>query len=191
MNLHRLHVLDFRLESCRTLDLEAGWIAFTGPNGCGKTNLLDAIHFLCLGRSYFTRQDTQLVRFGQRGFRIEGHFQAQNSEGHSLQEAHVTVVYKPGTPKELALDDVPYKRLSEHLGKFPAVMVTPGDLVLIEGGSTERRKWLDMMLARSIPTMWAGCCAGIIFWGSAMPCSKRLALMGSLIRNCLRCTTRS
>ncbi|MFM7379815.1 MAG: AAA family ATPase, partial [Bacteroidota bacterium] len=77
--MHRLHVLDFRLESSRVLDLEPGWIAFTGPNGCGKTNLLDAIHFLCLGRSYFTRQDAQLVRFGQRGFRIEGHFQAQNS----------------------------------------------------------------------------------------------------------------
>ncbi len=151
MNLHRLYVLDFRLESSRALDLEPVWIAFTGPNGCGKTNLLDAIHFLCLGRSYFTRQDTQLVRFGQRGFRIEGHFQAQNSEGHPLQEAQVTVVYKPGTPKELALDDVPYKRLSEHLGKFPAVMVTPGDLVLIEGGSTERRKWLDMMLAQVFP----------------------------------------
>jgi len=151
LNLHRLHVLDFRLESSRALDLEAGWIAFTGPNGCGKTNLLDAVHFLCLGRSYFTRQDAQLVRFGQRGFRIEGHFQAQHSGEHPVPKAKVTVVYKPGSSKELALDDVPYKRLSEHLGKFPAVMVTPGDLVLIEGGSTERRKWLDMMLAQVYP----------------------------------------
>ncbi len=152
MNLHLLQVLDFRLESNRELVLDTDWVAFTGPNGCGKTNLLDAIHFLCLGRSYFTRQDAQLVRFGQRGFRIAGHFQAQNSEGHPSQEAKVTVVYKPGThSKEMALDDVPYKRLSEHLGKFPAVMVTPGDLVLIEGGSTERRKWLDMMLAQVYP----------------------------------------
>jgi DNA replication and repair protein RecF len=158
VNLHRLEVLDFRLEHRRELILDAGWVAFSGPNGCGKTNLLDAIHYLCLGRSYFTRQDGQLVRIGQRGFRIEGHFKAGyplgqtcNLADHSRESAKVTVVFKPGTPKELTLDDVPYKRISEHLGKFPAVMVTPGDLLLIDGGSTDRRKWLDMMLAQVYP----------------------------------------
>lgn len=151
MNLYRLEVLDFRLEQRRELDLGADWVAFTGPNGCGKTNLLDAIHYLCLGRSYFTRQDGHLVRFGQRGFRIEGHFKPGSSVSQPGSSAKVTVVFKPGNPKELTLDDVPYKRMSEHLGKFPAVMVTPGDLVLIEGGSSERRKWLDMMLAQVYP----------------------------------------
>jgi len=151
VNLHRLQVLDFRLEQSRELILDADWVAFTGPNGCGKTNLLDAIHYLCLGRSYFTRQDGQLVRFGQRGFRIEGHFRTNGPLEQPRQGGKVTVIFKPGSPKELALDDIPYKRMSEHLGKFPAVMVTPGDLLLIEGGSTDRRKWLDMMLAQVCP----------------------------------------
>ncbi len=175
MFLTTLEAVDFRLESGRTLDLGRDWVAFTGPNGSGKTNWLDAVHFLCLGRSYFTRQDRNLVRFGQRGFRLVGQFgagrpaagpdgagrPAAGSDGAGrpaagpLQgeplSAQITVVYKTGGGKEVAVNGRLYDRLSEHLGRFPVVMVAPGDLVLLEGGATERRRMVDMMLAQSSP----------------------------------------
>ncbi|MEY5052353.1 MAG: hypothetical protein RIS78_906, partial [Bacteroidota bacterium] len=157
MFLNRLQLVDYRLESACSLDLGASWVAFTGPNGTGKTNLLDAVHFLCLGRSYFTRQDSQLVRFGSRGFRLEGRFgplpslDLPNASVSGLDENRVTVVYKTGVGKEMAVNQVVYPRLSEHLGRMPVVMIAPGDTILLEGTGAERRRFTDMLLAQTKP----------------------------------------
>ena len=157
MFLNRLQLVDYRLESACSLDLGASWVAFTGPNGTGKTNLLDAVHFLCLGRSYFTRQDSQLVRFGSRGFRLEGRFgplpspDLPNPSVNGRDETQVTVVYRTGVGKEMAVNQVVYPRLSEHLGRMPVVMIAPGDTILLEGTSAERRRFTDMLLAQTKP----------------------------------------
>jgi DNA replication and repair protein RecF len=145
--LNRLLLVDYRLQANCRLELGAAWVAFTGPNGTGKTNLLDAVHFLCLGRSYFTRQDGHLVRFGTRGFRLEGWFGSNNG----IEETRVSVVYKPGVGKEMAINEVVYPRLSEHLGRMPVVMIAPGDTVLLEGSGAERRRFVDMLLAQTQP----------------------------------------
>lgn len=145
--LNRLQLVDYRLQANGRLDLGASWVAFTGPNGTGKTNLLDAIHFLCLGRSYFTRQDGQLVRFGCRGFRLDGWF----GPSSALEETRVSVVYKTGAGKEMSMNEVVYPRLSEHLGRMPVVMIAPGDTVLLEGTGAERRRFVDMLLAQTHP----------------------------------------
>ena len=104
-----------------------------GKNGLGKTNLLDAIHYLCFTKSYFTRQDALNTLHGYKGFRLEGQFQIN---GH--EEKAVCVVRETGK-KEFSLNDQWYSRFSQHIGHYPCVVIAPDDVQLIIGGSEERR----------------------------------------------------
>lgn len=116
-------------------------ICITGSNGIGKTNLLDAIYYLCFTRSYFSSLESLNTTFGQEGFRLDGTFTRQD-----VQEC-VRCLYRNGK-KEVLLDGTPYDRLSQHLGHFPAVIIAPDDAALISGGSEGRRRFLDTLLAQ-------------------------------------------
>jgi DNA replication and repair protein RecF len=113
-------------------------VGICGLNGKGKTNLLDAIYYLCFAKSYFTKIDGQNVLFGMDGFRIEG----------QTNDKSIIAIYKGTGKKDFLLDNVPYEKLSQHIGKFPAVMIAPDDTVLIVGGSEERRKYLDTIISQ-------------------------------------------
>jgi DNA replication and repair protein RecF len=108
-----------------------------GPNGVGKTNLLDALHYLCLTKSYFSNSDGQNIRNGADFFRIDGTVEQPDKPDN--------IVYKlqSGKRKEVILNDTPYTKVARHIGKFPAIMITPDDNQLILGGSEERRKFID------------------------------------------------
>lgn len=109
-----------------------------GLNGRGKTNLLDAIFYLCFTKSYFTKSDAMNVEIGKEGFRLEGMF-GQNK---------IVCIYRGTAKKEFYLDDVAYNKFSEHIGKFPAVMIAPDDVELITGSSEERRRFIDTVLCQ-------------------------------------------
>ena len=109
-----------------------------GLNGKGKTNLLDAIHYLCFTKSYFSKTDSLNIQFDMDGFRLEGFFEKEK----------ITCINRGGNKKELFLNDVPYEKFSQHIGKFPCVMVAPDDIELITGGSEERRKFIDTVLSQ-------------------------------------------
>lgn len=113
-----------------------------GKNGSGKTNLLDAIYYLCFTKSSFNRQDGQSVKDGYAGFRIEGLFE-ENKEQKKL-----VCVLRENNRKEFSVDDETYQRFSEHIGKFPCVMIAPDDVSLITEGSEERRKFIDTLLSQ-------------------------------------------
>src|SRR5438067_8960681 len=117
-------------------------VGICGRNGAGKTNLLDAIHYLCFTKSYFSRNDAMNVQHGQMGFRIEGHFLLNNKE-----EKAVCILRETGK-KEFALNDEPYSRFSKHIGHYPCVVIAPDDVELIIGGSEERRKFIDTLLSQ-------------------------------------------
>lgn len=117
-------------------------VAITGRNGIGKTNLIDAIHYCCFTKTYFTGSDAQITQFNTDGFRIEGIFEKQDE----LQK--VIAVFRGQGKKEVSLNDVLYEKFSAHIGKFTCVMIAPDDVELIIGGSEERRKFLDTMLAQ-------------------------------------------
>ncbi len=118
-------------------------IGICGDNGVGKTNLLDAIHYLCLTRSYFSRTDGLNIHFDQIGFRLE----ATVTIGGD-QSASIVCIYRPGGKKEILLDDIPYEKFSQHIGKFPCVFIAPDDIALLTGGSEERRKYLDTLISQ-------------------------------------------
>lgn len=117
-------------------------VGICGRNGAGKTNLLDAIHYLCFTRSYFSRQDGLNIQHGHQGFRIEGHLELKGQE-----EKAVCILRETGK-KEFSVNDELYTRFSRHIGRYPCVIIAPDDVQLIIGGSEERRKFLDTLLSQ-------------------------------------------
>jgi len=120
-------------------------VGFCGNNGVGKTNLLDAIYYLCFTKSYFTRSDQQNVQKGAAGFRIEGHFEKQG------QLTDIVCILRETGKKEFISGGEPYEKFSHHIGRFPCVIIAPDDVQIITGGSEERRRFLDALLSQLDP----------------------------------------
>lgn len=113
-----------------------------GKNGQGKTNLLDAIHYLCFTRSYFTRQDQLVTQHGHQGFRVVGQISLNGKE-----EKAVCVLRENGR-KEFSVNEEAYTRFSKHIGRYPCVVIAPDDIELIIGRSEDRRKFMDTLLSQ-------------------------------------------
>ncbi|MEJ7827621.1 MAG: DNA replication and repair protein RecF [Segetibacter sp.] len=117
-------------------------IGICGSNGIGKTNLLDAIYYLCFTKSYFSRTDAASVRQGMQGMRIEGNFFRNN------EPEKVVCILRENNRKEMQRNGEEYKKFSAHIGRFPAVIIAPDDVELITGTSEVRRKFLDTLLSQ-------------------------------------------
>jgi DNA replication and repair protein RecF len=117
-------------------------VAISGNNGLGKTNLLDAIYFLCFSKSYFSKTDSASVHHGLQGMRIEGKFTKNE------QEENIVCIIRENNKKELQRNGEEYKKFSLHIGHFPAVIIAPDDVELITGSSETRRKFIDTLLSQ-------------------------------------------
>lgn len=115
---------------------------FVGNNGSGKTNLLDAIHYLSLCKSYFNLSDQQNINHQQEYFVINGIF---NKNG---KEDSVICSVKRNTRKVFKLNKNEYEKLSLHIGLFPLIIIAPYDTLLIFEGSDDRRKYLDLVISQ-------------------------------------------
>lgn len=146
MILNKLSILNYKNIREATLSLSPKFNCFIGPNGAGKTNVLDAIFFLSFCHSAFTTQDSQVITHDEPFFVLEGAYE----DLHTLPEGGLSVYcgMKRGSKKHFKRDKKEYKRLSEHIGLIPIVMVSPGDTLLIEGGSEERRRLMDMVISQ-------------------------------------------
>jgi DNA replication and repair protein RecF len=120
-------------------------VAVCGLNGTGKTNLLDAVHYLCLTKSYFSRNDPGSVQRGAQGFRISGEWET----GEGL--LHTACILRENGRKEFQAGGVALTRFSSHVGRIPVVFVAPDDVQLIIGGAEERRRLLDTILSQMDP----------------------------------------
>lgn len=145
MTLQQLSLYNFRNYDQLSLRFTTPVVAFCGANGVGKTNLLDAIHYLCLTRTYFGRSDIGNLRFGQQGFRIDGLLQVGSNQ------YSVACILRETGKKEMQLNQETYTRFSQHIGRFPVVVVAPDDVVLVTGGSEERRNLLDTIISQFSP----------------------------------------
>jgi DNA replication and repair protein RecF len=115
---------------------------FLGKNGSGKTNLLDAIHYLSLGKSNFNPVDSQNIKFEAPFFMVQGAFRVNQAS------QSVICSVKKGAKKKLKLGEKEYEKLADHVGKFPVVIISPYDSILISEGSEERRKFMDAIIAQ-------------------------------------------
>jgi DNA replication and repair protein RecF len=142
MHLKSLSVLDYKNIEQVELVFSQKLNCFLGENGAGKTNLLDSIYFLAFCRSFFNPVDSQNIRHGNEFFMINGKFHRNDDEDM------VTCGYQNGQQKQFKRNHKPYKRLSDHIGLFPLVMISPSDSFLILGGSEERRKFIDGVISQ-------------------------------------------
>ena len=141
----KISLTGFKNYSVQTFEFKERIIGICGLNGKGKTNLLDAVNYLCFTKSYFTKQDVLNVHFGEEGFRLEGELQNDFNETNAQK---IVCIYRSSQKKEFYLDDVAYERFSQHIGKFPCVIIAPDDIGMITGGSEERRKFLDTLISQ-------------------------------------------
>ncbi|TPG62973.1 DNA replication/repair protein RecF [Hymenobacter nivis] len=144
MTLDSLQLLFFKNYEAATLQFSPGLNCFIGDNGSGKTNLLDAIHYLSLTKSALTAVDANSIKQGADFFVVKGKFSTnEGSEGETIQ-----VSLRQGQKKTLTHDKQPYERMADHIGRYPAVLVSPYDTDLIREGSEERRKYFDSLLSQ-------------------------------------------
>lgn len=114
-----------------------------GPNGSGKTNLLDAVYFLALSKSAFQSQDALSILHDADYFILDGIF-----EEHNDRLVQITISLQRGQRKVLMADKKPYERISEHIGRFPVVLIAPNDTDLVREHSEDRRHFFDGVLSQ-------------------------------------------
>lgn len=118
------------------------WIQ--GENGQGKTNLLEAIHFVSTGRSFRTHSLTDLISFGQKFFYIEAEFYKENL-------TQTLKIYYDENTRKVQYNQTIYTSLNSLLGILPSVLLSPDDLSLVSGNPAERRRFLDLHIAQIDP----------------------------------------
>ena len=143
MHLKTLTLTNFKNYPELTLDFSPNINCFAGNNGVGKTNLLDAIHYLSFCKSFVQSADMQNIRHGESYFAIHGTFE---KTGHS--DDVVSCIQKRGSRKIMRLNKKDYDRFSDHIGAFPVVMISPYDSALIDEGSEVRRKFMDIVISQ-------------------------------------------
>lgn len=142
LNLLSISLTQFKNYQNQRFDFSERIIGICGKNGIGKTNLLDAIHYLCFTKSYFTRSDAICVKQGQDGFRING------SMILNKKTEKVICILRETGKKEVSINGELYDKFSKHIGHYPCVIIAPDDLQIITGGSEERRKFIDTLLSQ-------------------------------------------
>lgn len=143
MYLQKLSVTNFKNYSDATLQFSDKINCFIGDNGAGKTNLLDAIHYLSFCKSYFNLVDTQNIKHNESFFSIHGTY-LKNGDSPDV----VSCIQKTDQRKVFKINQKEYERLSDHIGLFPLVMVSPYDRDLINEGSDVRRRYLDGVISQ-------------------------------------------
>ncbi|MBF9235927.1 DNA replication and repair protein RecF [Hymenobacter sp. BT683] len=144
MTLDSLQLLFFKNYDDAALRLSPGLNCFIGDNGSGKTNLLDAIHYLSLTKSAITSSDVLCIKQGADFFVVKGNFSSDSDAGHET----IQVSLRQGQKKTLTHNKQPYERMADHIGKYPAVLISPYDTDLIRQGSEDRRKYFDSLMAQ-------------------------------------------
>ena len=144
MRIDRIDIVNFKNIEEASLEFSPNVNCLLGMNGMGKSNLLEAIHFLCLARPMQPIPESALPRHGSEMMMVKGKFE-MDSGASELVSCGLT----KGKGKSLKCNGKEYQRLSEHIGRFPVVTVTPSDHSLVSGSAEERRKLMDMVISQA------------------------------------------
>lgn len=147
MVLQHLNILNYKNIREASLTFSGKLNCFVGLNGQGKTNLLDAIYLLSFTKSAFTSIDSQLITHDADMALVQGEYILDKEDGDTQCET-ISCGLKRGQKKQLRRGKKDYKRLIEHIGLLPLVMVSPEDQQLIAEGSDERRRFMDVVISQ-------------------------------------------
>ena len=139
--INKLSLVQFKNYPEVSLEFSPRINCFVGDNGVGKTNLLDAIHYLSLTKSFFNNIDQQNIRHGHDVFVIQGEF----TKGDHTEKIFCSV--RSGRKKICKRNNKDYERFSDHIGLLPVVMISPADSSLILEGSEQRRRFIDTVIS--------------------------------------------
>jgi DNA replication and repair protein RecF len=162
MHLQKISLAHFKSYEYESFEFSERVNCIVGENGTGKTNLLDAIYFLALTKSSISNQDALSINHEAEYMMIEGEFRSaefgvssaelMDEESfrtpHSKLQTLITISLQRGQKKAVLRDKKSYERISEHIGRFPVVMLSPNDTDIIRDGSEERRKFFDGVMAQ-------------------------------------------
>lgn len=143
MLIRNLELLHFRNHKKSEVEWAPHLNIITGPNGAGKTSLIDAIHYLCMSRSFVSRSDMYVTHQGETYFMLKGDF-----EGTIRSNFEVSCSYSRGEGKKIFINDGPLDRLSDLIGMVPVVVLSPDDKKLTLEGPAERRSFLDSFISQ-------------------------------------------
>jgi len=143
MRILSLELSNFRNHVSVRLDWARHMNVVTGPNGVGKTSLIDAIHYLCMSRSFVANSDQYVLNKDASSFQIRGEF-----EGEIRSNFAISCTYSRGEGKKIYVNESPLERLSDLIGVVPVVVLSPDDKKLTSEGPTERRSFLDALISQ-------------------------------------------
>lgn len=142
MFLKSADIINFKNIKEAKLNFSEKLNCFTGYNGSGKTNLLDALHYMSFTKSYFNTSDIQIIKHGSNFFVLQGKYERKNTT------EKIYCAFEKDKKKIIKRNDKTYKRFSEHIGLLPVVTVSPNDGILITGTGEERRKYIDSVISQ-------------------------------------------
>ena len=165
MILQSLNILNYRNIREASLEFSPKLNCFVGLNGQGKTNVLDAIYLLSFTKSAYTSQDSLNITHGEDMAMVQGVYitspqpspqgrelseqsQFSSLEGRSGGVTTISCGLRRGVKKQFRKDKKDYQRLIDHIGLLPLVMISPSDQQLIDEGSDERRRFMDVVIGQ-------------------------------------------
>lgn len=143
MNLKTLTLLNYKNFEDQSFSFDSKINCFVGPNGIGKTNVLDAIYHLSYGKSYFNPVSSQNIKHDADYFVVDGIYNKDD------RDEKIVVSLKRGNKKIIKRNGKVYDRFSDHIGFLPLVIISPADRDLIIEGSETRRKFVDSVISQS------------------------------------------
>lgn len=142
MYLRSLILTNFKNYESAEMDFSPKINCFVGNNGVGKTNILDAVHYLSLAKSFFNNIDSISIKHGEDYFIIQGTFERGD------EEDNIYCAFQKQKQKLLKRNGKEYQKLSDHIGRYPVVMISPADSALITEGSEERRRFMNKIISQ-------------------------------------------
>lgn len=146
MRISNIRLQNFRNHTDTQVEWGTHMNVIIGQNGAGKTNLIDAIHYLCMSRSFVANSDRYVVNYDAPYFMIKGHF-----EGNIRSSFDVSCSYSRGEGKKIFVNESPLDRLSDLIGMVPVVVLAPGDKKLTSEGPKQRRSFIDSFISQISP----------------------------------------
>ncbi len=142
MYLRNLGLTNFKNYELNEIEFSSRINCITGNNGVGKTNILDAIHYLSLTKSFFNNIDSSNIRHGEEYFIARGTFVRDD------EDDNIYCSFQKQKQKQLKRNGKEYRKLSDHVGRFPVVMISPADSALITEGSEDRRRFMNKIISQ-------------------------------------------
>ena len=143
MFIKTLKIINFKNHSEKSFDFSSEINCFVGNNGAGKTNILDALHYISMGKSFLGNSDFQNIKEDENFFSIESEI-----EGEEKNDI-IKILLQKETKKIIKKNEKTYERMADHIGFLPSVMISPYDANLISDGGESRRKFLDAMISQT------------------------------------------